>query len=219
MSRATCPSPQSANWNDSNLILVPDIPTYSSSLASSRKIFQVSTWLLRSEATCPQIYHWTPWKSMCGCSPKAEEVYNEKLVGDLVLMLLWYLEHENWHYCLGMFYAMCSSITFSELKFLLCSGNLFPAQTILNLNIKYNIHLLTHVSWHLLISSLETSLYLNTYFIRFFSPRVFMLYSVVSRRDDGIYDKDWDLLEKLPEFIDAAGKSRRRCDWLRLWIC
>lgn len=103
LSRATCPSPQSANWNDSNLILVPDIPTYSSSLASSRKIFQVSTWLLRSEATCPQIHHWTLWKSVCWCSPKAEEVYNEKLVGDLVLMLLWYLEHENWHYCLGMF--------------------------------------------------------------------------------------------------------------------
>lgn len=59
---------------------------------------------------------------------------------------------------------------------------------------------------HLLISSLETSFYLNTYFIRFFSPRVFMLYSVVSRRDDGIYDKDWDLLEKLPDFIDARGK-------------
>ena len=35
-----------------------------------------------------------------------------------------------------LYHAMCSSISFSELKFLLCSGNLFPAQTILNLNIK-----------------------------------------------------------------------------------
>jgi len=69
------------------LILVPDISTYSSPLASSRKILQVSTWLLRSEATCPQIHHWTLWKSACGCSPKAEKVYNEKLVGDFVLML------------------------------------------------------------------------------------------------------------------------------------